>query len=39
MSNPQPQRFFISDDENGEPLEIVLYSQNPVELDLPKTPS
>ncbi len=38
MSTPQTQRFFITDD-NGEPLEIVLYSQNPVELDLPKTPS
>ena len=39
MPTSQPQRLFISDDENGEPLEIVLYSQNPVELDLPETPS
>ncbi len=38
MSTPQTQRFYIVDD-NEEPLEIVLYTQNPVELDLPKTPS
>ncbi len=38
MSTPQTQRFYIVDN-NEEPLEIVLYTQNPVELDLPKTPS
>jgi len=37
MSDPQTQRFFMAD-EDGEPLEVVLYSKNPVELDLAKTP-
>ncbi|NET06717.1 MAG: hypothetical protein F6K16_18840 [Symploca sp. SIO2B6] len=37
MSDPQTQRFFMADDD-GEPLEIVLYSQNPVELEPPETP-
>jgi hypothetical protein len=37
MSDPQTQRFFMTD-EDGEPLEIVLYSQNPVELDPAKAP-
>lgn len=37
MSDPQTQRFFMTD-EDGEPLEIVLYSQNPVELEPAKAP-
>lgn len=37
MSDPQTQRFFMAD-EDGEPLEVVLYSKNPVELDPAKTP-
>lgn len=36
MSDPKIQRFFMTDDD-GKPLEIVLYSQDPVELDLPPT--
>ncbi|NES24032.1 MAG: hypothetical protein F6K41_35260, partial [Symploca sp. SIO3E6] len=38
MPDPQTQRFFMADDD-GEPLEIVLYSQNPVELEPPTTPA